>query len=76
MQLLVPMKSILTLEGRRCNHGSGIFGIAVSCFLREPDLASRKPVLTQALQDPNSSSCHTGVAVLAPVMAAIRNQRM
>jgi hypothetical protein len=54
MQLLVPMKSILTLEGRRCNHGSGIFGTAVSCFLREPDLASRKPVLTQALQDPNS----------------------
>jgi hypothetical protein len=46
MHLLVPMKSILTPEGRRCNHGSGIFGTAVSSFLREPDLASRKPVLT------------------------------
>jgi hypothetical protein len=30
------------------------FGTAVSSFLRELDLASRKPVLTQVLQDPNS----------------------
>jgi hypothetical protein len=45
------MKSILT-RGHRRNHGSGIFDTAVSSFLREPDLALRKPVLTQALQDP------------------------
>jgi hypothetical protein len=44
MQLLVPMKSILTLEGRRCNHGSGIFGTAVSSFLREPDLVWQQSV--------------------------------
>ena len=83
MALLIPMKSILTPTRHRCNHGSGIFGTAVSSFLRESDLASRKPVLTPGrckVPTPERvCSCHMGVAVLAPDMAAkvqIRNQRM
>ena len=81
MQFLVPMKSILTPEGRRCNHRSGIFGTAVSSCLRGPDLAlekARSDLRRCKILIPESS-CQIGVGVLAPGMAAkvqIRNQRM
>jgi hypothetical protein len=80
MQLLVPIKSILTSEGRRCNHGSGILVLQ-----KQPSEGARSS-LEEARSDPRrckistpESSYHIGVTVLASGMAAkvqIRNQRM
>ena len=81
MQLLVLMKSIITPEGGRCNHRSGILDTTVSSFLRGPDLAFEEAHSDlRCCKIPTlESSCHIGVTVLAPGMAAkvqIRNQRI